>query len=60
MLVLNRKPDESVMIGDDIRITVLGLSGKSVRLGFQVPRELAVHREEVYRRLREDADGDCD
>ena len=58
MLILNRKPDQSVYIGDDIRVTVLGLSGQSVRLGFQAPRELGVHREEIYRRMQEDSEAE--
>ena len=56
MLILNRKPAQSVYIGDDIRVTVLGLSGQSVRLGFQAPRELGVHREEIYRRMQKDTE----
>ena len=50
MLVLNRKPEEKIRIGDDICITVLALSGKSVRLGFEAPSDTRVYREEVYRR----------
>ena len=60
MLVLNRKTLESIMIGDEIRVTVLEISGKSVRLGFQAPRDLTVHRDEVYRRARDKAEKDGD
>ena len=51
MLILNRKTNESVCLGNDIRVTVLGMSGQSVRLGFQAPRDLPIHREEVYERM---------
>ncbi len=50
MLVLNRKPQEKIRIGDDISITVLSLSGQSVRLGFEAPSDTRVYREEVYLR----------
>jgi carbon storage regulator len=53
MLVLTRRTGESVMIGDDVVITVLECRGDVVRLGIQAPRDVQVHREEVYRELRE-------
>ena len=52
MLVLTRRAGESVMIGDDVIITVLEARGDVIRLGIQAPREVQVHREEVYRELR--------
>jgi carbon storage regulator len=52
MLILTRRPGESVMIGDDITITVLGIKGNQLRLGFTAPRNIAVHREEVYQRIQ--------
>ncbi|WP_328518404.1 carbon storage regulator CsrA [Actinoplanes oblitus] len=53
MLVLTRRAGESVMIGDDIVITVLEARGDVIRLGIQAPRDVHVHREEVYRELQE-------
>lgn len=52
MLVLTRKIGESIRIGDDVTVTVLGDSGRPVRLGIDAPGEVTVHREEVYRRVR--------
>jgi carbon storage regulator len=52
MLILTRRPGESVKIGDDITITVLGVRGNQLRLGFTAPRSVAVHREEVYVRIQ--------
>jgi len=48
MLILTRRPGESVKIGDDITVTVLGVRGNQLRLGFTAPQSVAVHREEVY------------
>ena len=52
MLVLTRRPGESVMVGDDVVITVLDTRGEVVRLGIKAPRSIQVHREEVYRELQ--------
>jgi carbon storage regulator len=52
MLVLSRRPDEALIIGDDIKITVLGISGNQVRIGITAPKEVSVHREEVYNRIQ--------
>ena len=52
MLVLTRRPGESVMIGDDVVLTVLDVRGDVVRLGIKAPRSIQVHREEVYRELQ--------
>ncbi|PZM96431.1 MAG: carbon storage regulator [Actinobacteria bacterium] len=52
MLVLTRRPGESVMIGDDVVVTVLEVRGDVIRLGIRAPRDIQVHREEVYRELR--------
>ena len=54
MLVLSRRLDETLIIGDDIKITVLGISGNQVRIGIAAPREVSVHREEVYLRIRQE------
>jgi carbon storage regulator len=51
MLILTRKKDESLHIGDDIRITVVSVSGGQVRLGIEAPRDLAVHRSEIYEKV---------
>jgi carbon storage regulator len=52
MLILSRRPGESVMIGDDVTVTVLAIKGNQIRLGFAAPQDVAVHREEVYERIR--------
>ena len=52
MLILSRRPRESVKIGDEVTVTVLGVKGGQVRLGFTAPPDVAVHREEVYERIR--------
>ena len=52
MLVLSRKPGERIMIGDRISVTVVTVHGKFVRLGIDAPKEMPVHREEVFLRLR--------
>ncbi|HLV80160.1 MAG TPA: carbon storage regulator CsrA [Chthonomonadaceae bacterium] len=54
MLVLTRKPDQSIMIGNDIEITVLEVRGEQVRLGIRAPRDIAVHRKEVYEQIHEE------
>ena len=51
MLILTRKDNESLFIGDDIKITVLGVKGNQVRIGIDAPKDIDVHREEVYRRI---------
>jgi carbon storage regulator len=52
MLILTRRPGESVKIGDEITVTVLGVRGNQLRLGFTAPQHVAVHREEVYERIQ--------
>ena len=52
MLILTRKVGESVLIGDDISITVLSVRGNQVKLGVQAPKEVSVHREEIYQRIQ--------
>jgi carbon storage regulator len=52
MLILTRRVGESVMIGDDVTITVLGVKGNQVRVGINAPKHVAVHREEIYERIK--------
>ena len=54
MLILTRRPGESLYVGDNIRITILSLQGKQVRIGLDVPEDTVVYREEVYRRVSEE------
>ena len=56
MLVLSRRADESLYIGDDIKITVLDIRGGQVRIGITAPDAIKVHREEVYQRINKDSD----
>jgi len=51
MLILTRRLGESVKIGDEVTVTVLGVKGLQVRLGFAAPKDVAVHREEIYERM---------
>ena len=58
MLILTRRVGETVMIGDNVTVTVLGVKGNQVRVGVNAPKEVAVHREEIYERIkREEAAG---
>ncbi|MBL4622472.1 MAG: carbon storage regulator CsrA [Immundisolibacteraceae bacterium] len=57
MLILTRRIGESVMIGDDIKISVLGVKGNQIRIGVSAPREVAVHREEIFLRIQEEQAG---
>lgn len=54
MLVLTRKVGESIQVGDDIRLTVLSVQGQNVKMGILAPREIAVHREEIYAKIVEE------
>jgi carbon storage regulator len=51
MLVLTRRTNQSIMIGDDVELTILGVSGEKVRLGITAPDDVAIFRQEVYRRI---------
>jgi carbon storage regulator len=58
MLVLTRKTNQSIMIGDDIEITVLSVSGDKVRIGIEAPRDISVFRQEVLDNAEEEPSGD--
>jgi len=57
MLILTRKPGERVRVGEDIVITVFGVNGNQVRIGVDAPREVEVHREEIYDRIQNEQKG---
>ena len=52
MLILTRRVGETLMIGDDVTVTVLGVKGNQVRIGVNAPRDVSVHREEIYDRIK--------
>ncbi|MCO5762816.1 MAG: carbon storage regulator CsrA [Chromatiaceae bacterium] len=57
MLILTRRVGETLMIGDDVTVTVLGVKGNQVRIGVNAPRDVAVHREEIYERIKREQAG---
>ena len=52
MLILTRRIDETIVIGDDVKATILGVTGNHVRIGIDTPKHIAVHREEIYQRIQ--------
>lgn len=60
MLILTRRVGETLMIGDDVTVTVLGVKGNQVRIGVNAPKEVAVHREEIYQRIQREKNASVD
>ena len=60
MLILTRRGGESLMIGDEVTVTVLGVKGSQVRIGVRAPEKIPVHREEVFRRIQTAVVTECD
>ena len=58
MLILTRRVGETLMIGDEVTVTVLGVKGNQVRIGVNAPKDVAVHREEIYQRIQKEKEGD--
>ena len=57
MLILTRRVGETLMIGDEVTVTVLGVKGNQVRIGVNAPKDVAVHREEIFERIKREEDG---
>jgi carbon storage regulator len=58
MLILTRRVGESVVIGEEVTVTVLGVKGNQVRIGINAPKNVAVHREEIFERIKAEQNGD--
>lgn len=60
MLILTRRVGETLMVGDEVTVTVLGVKGNQVRIGVNAPKEVAVHREEIYKRIQQELNGEVE
>ena len=60
MLILTRRVGESLVVGDDVTLTVLGVKGNQVRIGVNAPKTISVHREEIYQRIQREKNGGLD
>ncbi|MDF2181804.1 carbon storage regulator CsrA [Neptuniibacter sp. CAU 1671] len=58
MLILTRRVGETLMVGDDVTVTVLGVKGNQVRIGVNAPKDVSVHREEIYQRIQREKNED--
>ncbi|MEP7706321.1 carbon storage regulator CsrA [Paraglaciecola sp. 25GB23A] len=60
MLILTRRVGETLMVGDEVTVTVLGVKGNQVRIGVNAPKEVSVHREEIYMRIQAEKNGQAE
>ncbi|MCV6611370.1 MAG: carbon storage regulator CsrA [Amphritea sp.] len=60
MLILTRRVGETLMVGDDVTVTVLGVKGNQVRIGVNAPKDVSVHREEIYQRIQKEKQQDSE